>query len=615
MVLSVLVFSLGVRINQTTTKASELSPEWLSIAKTFLELNKLGKEKAIETLKSEIKNTLLPISKFTLTEEIVNSEINSVSELGQEWLKELEPLLVYRFSLDGLISAKSNSDYFTNDLEKVLNNIQPLLLKTKDKWNSLGTIKWILANFSSIRVKTLIRVIDDIFTWVDNVYPKREELLQLLGHQTRQRFLIFNQNIGEARPTGGFIGSYIPVEVFKGRITIDQSQTIYHVDGSKPFELLTHPASWYYSNEYDLVGEGGIRNINFFPCFPTTAAAVQREFAKSSNGFSSDAIIFINPQFLESVWPNDLIIQDETVGEINKINFLEQIEKLTSPSLNATDLKNPKAEISNVAETFIANFSKILNEKGGADIAYEIALNLLKRDLQIWFNNQNIQTYWEETGLGGTNTCKEKNKTPNASFILANLSADKRNLITQNQFSFSSEKFFNGNRITFNYAQVIPEKVNLLRGYNWLAPLTFVGLQIPDEATEIKIESSQALSFAPLRKNYFFDVTEFYGKEPKYIDEAKTVINSIIEIENGYIYTQPDGSRVVGAYIRDEEISNVKFSFFLPSSVDYINFNSQPGLVSTSLSLGNGINFLDFPEIKYVNNPDSIAIGKTLLIP
>jgi len=131
MVLAVLLFSLGVRINQTTVKASELSPEWLSIGKTFLELNKAGKEKAIETLKSEIKDTLLPVTKFTLTEGIVSSEIDSVSELGQEWLKELDPLLVYRFSLDGLISAKSNSDYFTNDLEKVLNNIQPLLLKTQ----------------------------------------------------------------------------------------------------------------------------------------------------------------------------------------------------------------------------------------------------------------------------------------------------------------------------------------------------------------------------------------------------------------------------------------------------------------------------------------------------
>lgn len=615
MVLSILLFSLGVRINQTTAKAFSLSPEWLSIAKIFLELNKEGKEKAIQTLKTEIKDTLLPISKFTLTEGFVNSEIDSVSELGQEWLNELEPLLVYRFSLDGLISAKSNSDYFTNDLEKVLNNIQPLLLKTEAKWSSLGAIKWVLANFGSVRVKTLIRMFDDVFSWIDKAYLKREQLLQLLGHQTRQRFLIFNQNIGEARPTGGFIGSYIPVEIFKGRITINQSQTIYHVDGSKPFELLTHPASWYYSNEYDLVGEGGIRNINFFPCFPTTAFAVQREFAKSSNGFSSDAVIFINPQFLESLWPNDLIIEDETVGEINKINFLEQIEKLTSPSLNAVDLKNPKAEISNVAEAFISNFSKILNNKGGADIAYEIGLNLLKRDLQIWFNNPTIQTYWEDTGLAGTNSCKENNKTPNTSFILANLSADKRNLITRNQFSFSAEKKFSGNRITFNFTQIIPDKVNLLRGYNHLAPLTFIGLQIPDEATEISIESPQALSFAPLRKNYFSEVTKFYGNEPKYIDEAKTVVNSVIDIQNGYIYTQPDGSRVVGAYIRDEQISNVKVSFSLPNSVDFINFNSQPGLVSTSLALGNGINFLDFPELKYINNPESIAIGKTLLIP
>ncbi len=44
----------------------------------------------------------------------------------------------------------------------------------------------------------------------------------------------------QSTPLGGK-GSYIPVEIFKARITIEQSQTIYNVDGSKPFELLTHP--------------------------------------------------------------------------------------------------------------------------------------------------------------------------------------------------------------------------------------------------------------------------------------------------------------------------------------------------------------------------------------
>lgn len=613
LLITVLFFSLSVRAVQAQQKVQIASSEWVDIAKTFLEMSDNDKQKSISQIESEIKAIIKPVGQFTGTQDLLNDQIDSANDLMQEWLNTLQPLLAYRLSLDGLVSVKSSNDYFTNDLEKVFESIPTLLQKTKDKWNSFAVIRFILGNFGTAKIKLILQSIDDSLVWADKIYTYREQVLQILGHNTRQRFLIFNQNIGEARPTGGFIGSYIPIELFKGRLTIGKSQSIYNVDDAKLTPLLTHPANWYYAIDYKGAGESGIRNINYFPCFPTTAAALKREFATSPKGFSSDAIVFLNPQFLQSLWPNDLFINIEPVGEINKFNFLEQVEKLTSPSLLAKDDKNPKAEITPIAEAFISNFSKVITAQSSSKIIATVGLSLLKRDLQIWFDNGDIQNLWEDTDLAGRQTCNNKSEIPTVSFLLANISSDKRSLVTNNQFNIYSENTLGGRTVHFGYTQIIPDKPDLLREFNSETPLSFVGLQIPKNATRLTVSGDQVLQFPGLRENFISDLVRQGKGDMKLLAEAKTVQDSMSDLDKGFAYFQPDGSQVVGAYIRDEKVSKLEFSFFLPDSAGAINFYPQPGMVNTDLSLGDGATFNEFPDIKYINNPDSIAIGKTIL--
>ncbi len=614
LITAVLFLSLGVRLNQTVVKAKDLSPGWFEVARTFLDLNEKDRQNSVLQIKQEARDALKPIGNFTLTNGLIEAQIDELDGLFQEWLTTLKPLLVYRFSPNGLISSKNSEDYFTNDLEKILNNLPPLLLKTEQKWDSVSLVRWALKNFGTARIKFALQLVDDSFAWIKKIYPNRDQILQILGNDTRQRILIFNQNIGEARPTGGFIGSYIPIELFKGRLTIGESQSIYNVDGSKPKPLLTHPANWYYALDYNGYGESGIRNINYFQCFPSTASALQREFATSSQGFSADIIVFLNPQLLQSLWPDNLTIQTQTVGEINRFNFLEQVEKLTSPSLLAKDDKNPKAEISVVAEALINNFSKVLDQQSSSELATIMGVNLLARNLQIWFKNSLIQGYWEETGLASTQTCEGKSSIPTVSFLLANLSSDKRNLISKNQFSFYSESVLGGHNIHFTYQQIIPDSPDLLRGFNSDTPLTFVGLQIPKDATKLNVSGNNVLKLPALRQNFMALASSQIGSSPKLLEEAKIVEESMSDLETGFVYFQPDGSQVIGAYIRDTQASKTKFSFFIPNRSGAIKFYSQPGMVNTSLSLGEGVEFKDFPSQKYLTKQDSIAIGTSLIL-
>jgi hypothetical protein len=52
---------------------------------------------------------------------------------------------------------------------------------------------------------------------------------------------------------------------------------------------------------------------------------------------------------------------------------------------------------------------------------------------------------------------------------------------------------------------------------------------------------------------------------------------------------QPDGSYMIGTFIRDrKDVSRVEFNFTIPHT-DSVTFVSQPGLNAVELSLGNGI--------------------------
>lgn len=56
-------------------------------------------------------------------------------------------------------------------------------------------------------------------------------MLELLGDRYPERYLVLLQNDSEARPTGGFIGSFMIVDINDGYITKMDFHDVYEFDG------------------------------------------------------------------------------------------------------------------------------------------------------------------------------------------------------------------------------------------------------------------------------------------------------------------------------------------------------------------------------------------------
>ena len=87
----------------------------------------------------------------------------------------------------------------------------------------------------------------------------------LLGANSPERYIIFNQNRDEIRTNGGFPGSIITFTMFKGNISDYRTDDVYYYDWNLyPFKELPPPGLALITGTY------GLRDVNYYPNFRDT---------------------------------------------------------------------------------------------------------------------------------------------------------------------------------------------------------------------------------------------------------------------------------------------------------------------------------------------------------
>ena len=353
---------------------------------------------------------------------------------------------------------------------------------------------WLYSTFGPSQVREIFGLLNSFLDIIEILQKNHELVLTIFGHFQTQKIVLFNQNTGEARPTGGFLGSYIPIDIAKGEMTIGQSQSIYYFDKGTNTNLMAHPATWYYGHFDGRYEVHGARNSNFFPCFPTTATYLEREFASSQNGYNIDTLVMLTPQFLLGYLPEDFTLEIKG-SKIPKNFILNKIEQITA--LEIGDVKNPKKELTSIFNLIVNQLPQVLKGQALANLFSYTQESMMARDLQLWFRSQSIQGLWSTTGFAGDQVCAWRN--PNAiTPLIANISADKRNLITVNEFQISK----NGSKLNLDYTQFIPNEAAtiLARGFNHFG-FSMVAIQVP-AGSEVKVKSDSKLVL-PFARNYY----------------------------------------------------------------------------------------------------------------
>ncbi len=566
----------------------------------FSLLNSFSDESKVDVILDNLETELLAISDsvvgFFGGRAKVRQDLQEVKLLVKKWLQALAPLGKYRLTSEGLVKVDNPYEVFTDDLEKFLQVLQTELLPATKSWwqNWQAYRQWL--GFSEKFLK-IYQAVEYLLNFSDLLVKHQLAVLGLLGHFHKQRWLVFNQNTGEARPTGGFIGSYISLDVYKGRIHINESNSIYHPDNSTKNKLYVHPTTSYYGWFWgsDNLDAHGIRNFNYIPCFADSVGMFYDDFLTSKHAYPVDLFMFVTPQLLIDVL-GDATFTVPGVGVLDASNIMDEIEVLTA--LQYEDKTNPKKKIKDILQALLTQIPNLSQQRSALDWLNLLTRAILARDLQIWSPHSNYQQFLELSEVSPQPLC-QKSDISELGFMLANLSGDKRGLITSNQFNIFAERTSRGWLVTLKFKQLLPEKIDLARGFGDFRSINFVGLQLPPEATNLHITSPQA-AYVPFIRPYYQAMFEKYKREKLSINEQiDYIIRSSYNLYDdrgnppGFVYRHLNGSQVLGIYINDyQRLSEVEFRFLLPPETKVFKFYGQPGLRDPYLGLGKHVTFV-----------------------
>jgi len=118
--------------------------------------------------------------------------------------------------------------------------------------------------------------------------------LKLLGDKVPHSYLVLLQNNRELRATGGFIGSYILIDLNDGAITKMETKDVYETDGQLADVVAPPPGIEKVASRFYM------RDANYSPDFPTSAKQIMW-FLEHSKGPSVDTVIAIDQTVAEKM--------------------------------------------------------------------------------------------------------------------------------------------------------------------------------------------------------------------------------------------------------------------------------------------------------------------------
>jgi hypothetical protein len=594
LVFVILITNIGVAGFQTKSDLQTKLPEWIEAISTIKDFSYNSRQDRWGEVREDIKNTVSPAFSYVGISPLIEYDIDRVFDHIQQWHEYSMPLYNYTIDQNGFSYIGPGERFFTDDLEIFLSEGEKLLPETRNLIRSMWYYR--LAGMLSFNedIITALRLLDTGMEIIASIIANKDQILDVLGHSLRQTYLVFNQNNGEARPTGGFIGSNLTFDFVKGMLEISESESIYLTDDNKPNPIKTHPVISHVSINANVRGvEGGLRNLNYFSCFPDTARMIHREWkGLGTESIDSQGVIFLSTTLLVDLLPDNFIIDVPTYGTFNSQNIINELERITSFQPQEENFENLKRPLGSVMRALIEALPRIIEQKGIVSFFNTLLVSLRARNLMVWFENSFIQDLLNRFELDGSQTCgKESIISP----VQINITADKRDNIISNEYALTSRPVWGGYEITLVYSQKLPSSIYLPRGFNNYNGRYFFGLQLPQESWDISIASSDPFDKQAVDEFYDLYLENRYGQTIHTPEEFQIIYDSISDKDLGYTYLQPDGTKVAGTLIwTDEDRTDVTITFKVPHSIhDTLAFYGQPGINSPQLSLGDGVRFVD----------------------
>ncbi|MBU1082958.1 DUF4012 domain-containing protein [Patescibacteria group bacterium] len=229
--------------------------------------------------------------------QILMSSGRHLATAGIKMTQALEPLATYGDSIKG--GDKELAD-ISADIVKIIQDssklIDGVVKETSIANNLLAdiSIAGLSANHAEkiTDAKTKAAAFYQLAEMIDVM---SDRLPAAIGFNNPKYYLILNQNPNEARPTGGFLGSYVLVKLYKGKVEKFYVDDIHRIDGqnrNNDMELPTplRAVTTYY----------GMRDANWEPNFATSVKTIQKLYEQAGGG-TVDGMLAVNPEVVSDI--------------------------------------------------------------------------------------------------------------------------------------------------------------------------------------------------------------------------------------------------------------------------------------------------------------------------
>jgi hypothetical protein len=233
------------------------------------------------------------------------------------------------------------------------------------------------------KVKKLLEILD-------SAEKKIPAVLELLGDRYPHRYLILLQNDAEARPTGGFIGSFLIVDINDGYVTKMEFNDVYDFDGQlnedipAPEDIAKISSNW------------RMRDSNYSPDFAVSAEKAAW-FLQKEKGPSVDTVIAVNQSLIADLLDVTGPVSMEGLNvPLDRNNYQAALSYVIEAKLNGAE--SPKK----ILGDFINVFKEKLASSGNWKKTFNVLLKACARKTIMFYSrSEDVQALFDELGLSG----------------------------------------------------------------------------------------------------------------------------------------------------------------------------------------------------------------------
>lgn len=388
--------------------------------------------------------------------------------------------------------------------------------------------------------------------------------LEVLGHEHAKKYLLVFQNNSEARPTGGFIGTYGVVDLDEGRMKNLFIDGIFNLDGQlydkvvppKPIQKIS--TAW------------STHDANWFADFPTSAQKIM-SFYEKAGGQTVDGVISLTPTVVEKLLA--------LTGPISLPQYNVSLDQN-----NFLDLTQYKVEIDydkqqNQPKKILADFAPLFLEKlwqvwpaQGQEIMQVLVDSLAEKHIMFYFSNSSLEKTFIEQGWAGEILSTEKDYL---SVINTNINGFKTDKVIDQKISHTADVQADGSIV--DTVRIVRQHKGGASQYDWYNKVNadYLRVYVPLGSKLISAQGQTLeINSAPIDYK-----AQKFAIDP---DVAKQEGNMTIDQDSGTQIFEETGKTVFGnwVYVSPGESVEITYKYLLPFKLNLADQNFTYSLLA-----------------------------------